>query len=103
MFTINIDPVAFHIGALSVKWYGIMVALAVATLLLVSSREAKRLDISLDTLYSIFLWGILGGLIGARLVYLIDCVVTHPGQPVHIIGFAGLGLFGAILGALLAV
>ena len=32
MIHIDIDPVAFTIGTHAVRWYGIMVALAVATL-----------------------------------------------------------------------
>jgi prolipoprotein diacylglyceryltransferase len=34
MITIGISPIAFTIGAISVRWYGIMVALAVFTLVL---------------------------------------------------------------------
>lgn len=103
MFTIDIDPVAFTIGSLTVRWYGIMVALAVIALLAMASREAKRLGISQDIIYSLFLWGIIGGFIVSRLVHVIDYVVTHPGEPIQIIGFAGLSLYGAVLGALLAV
>ena len=80
-----------------------MVALAVVALLAISSREAKRLSISQDLIYGVFLWGIIGGLIVSRLVHVIDHVVTHPGEPIQIIGFAGLSLLGAIGGAVLAV
>jgi len=102
LFTINIDPVAFAIGSVTVRWYGIMVALAVTALLAIFSREAKRLDISQDLIYNLFLWGVIGGLIVSRLVYVIDYAATHPGAPVQIIGFAGLSLLGAIGGAVLA-
>ena len=80
-----------------------MLALAVVALLAISSREAKRLGISQDTIYNLFLWGIIGGLIVSRLVHVIDQVVTHPGEPIQLIGFAGLSLLGAIGGAVLAV
>jgi phosphatidylglycerol:prolipoprotein diacylglycerol transferase len=103
LFTIDIDPVAFTIGPLTVRWYGIMVALAVVALLAISSREAKRLSISQDFIYNLFLWGIIGGFIISRLVHVVDYVVTHPGEPIQIIGFAGLSLLGAIGGAVLAV
>jgi len=80
-----------------------MVALAVVALLAIFSREAKRLSISQDLIYSLFVWGIIGGLIVSRLVHVIDHVVTHPGEPIQIIGFAGLSLLGAVGGAVLAV
>lgn len=101
MLTIDIDPVAFTIGTFVVRWYGIMVALAVMTLLLVTSREVRRIGFPQDTLYGIFLWGIIGGFIVSRLVHVIDYLVTHPEEPIDIIGFAGLALYGAIGGALL--
>jgi len=103
LFTISIDPVAFTIGPLAVTWYGIMVALAVVALLAIFSREAKKLGISQDFIYNLFLWGIIGGFVISRLVHVVDHVVTHPGEPVQIIGRAGLSLLGAIGGAVLAV
>jgi len=102
MFIISIDPVAFTIGPFTVRWYGIMVALAIITLLAITFRETKRLGISQDIIYSLFLWGIVGGFILSRLVHVVDHLVTHPEEPVQIIGFAGLALYGAIGGALLA-
>ncbi len=103
MLTISINPVAFTIGSLPVRWYGITVALAVMALLAMTLRETKRLGISQDIIYNLFLWGIIGGFIVSRLVHVIDHVVTHPEEPIQIIGFAGLSLYGAIIGALLAV
>jgi phosphatidylglycerol:prolipoprotein diacylglycerol transferase len=100
---IDIDPVAFALGPFTVRWYGVLVAVAVGTLLLVFSREAKRLDISQDFIYNLFLWGIIGGLVASRLVHVIDRLATHPGEPIDLLDFAGLGLYGAILGAVLAV
>ncbi|MCK4403335.1 MAG: prolipoprotein diacylglyceryl transferase [Dehalococcoidia bacterium] len=103
MLTISINPVAFTIGSLPVRWYGITVALAVMALLAMTLRETKRLGISQDIIYNLFLWGIIGGFMVSRLVHVIDHVVTHPEEPIQIIGFAGLSLYGAIIGALLAV
>ncbi|MBN2186849.1 MAG: prolipoprotein diacylglyceryl transferase [Dehalococcoidia bacterium] len=101
MLTISIDPIAFTIGFITVRWYGIMVALAVITLLIVTFRETKRAGFPQDTTYNLFFWGIIGGFIISRLVHVVDYFVTHPEEPINIIGFAGLALYGAIGGALL--
>ncbi|PIX26995.1 MAG: prolipoprotein diacylglyceryl transferase, partial [Chloroflexi bacterium CG_4_8_14_3_um_filter_45_15] len=61
MVIISIDPVAFSIGPLVIRWYGIMVALAVIALLVVTFRETRKLSISPDLVFSLFLWGIIGG------------------------------------------
>jgi phosphatidylglycerol:prolipoprotein diacylglycerol transferase len=101
MLTISNNPVAFTIGPLTVRWYGIMAAIAVASLLVIMLREAKRLGIT-RYLYGISLWGIIGGLIGGRLAYVIyywDYFMTNPRE---IIGFAGLAQMGMIIGIIVA-
>ncbi len=103
MLTISINPIAFTIGSLTVRWYGITVALAVIALLAMTLRETRRLGISQDIIHSLFLWGIIGGFIVSRLVHVIDQWNYYMANPGAIIGFAGLSLYGAIIGALLAV
>jgi phosphatidylglycerol:prolipoprotein diacylglycerol transferase len=101
MLTISIDPVAFTIGSLEVRWYGIMIGIAVLVLLLMMLREAKRLGITRD-LYSIFLWGVIGGLIGGRLAYVIYDWDYFMANPREIIGFAGLAQSGMLVGVVAA-
>jgi phosphatidylglycerol:prolipoprotein diacylglycerol transferase len=99
MLTISIDPVAFTIGPLEVGWYGIMIAIAVVSLLLIMLREVKRRGMTTD-IYGIFLWGIVGGVIGGRLAYVVydwDYFVANPRE---IIGFAGLAQIGMIIGVI---
>jgi phosphatidylglycerol---prolipoprotein diacylglyceryl transferase len=101
MLTISIDPVAFTIGSLEVRWYGIMVAVAVASLLVITLRETKKLGITRD-IYSISFWSIIGGLIGGRLAYVIydwEHFIAHPRD---IIGFQGLAQNGMIIGIIVA-
>ncbi|MGB6872536.1 MAG: prolipoprotein diacylglyceryl transferase [Dehalococcoidia bacterium] len=101
MLTISINPVAFTIGSLTVRWYGIMIGVAVLVLLAIMLKEAKRLGITRDP-YSLFLWGILGGFIGARLAYVIYDWEHFIANPREIIGFAGLAQNGMIIGAIVA-
>jgi phosphatidylglycerol:prolipoprotein diacylglycerol transferase len=101
MLTISIDPVAFTIGPLTVRWYGIMVGVAVLLLLAIMLREAKRLGITRD-IYSIFLCGIIGGLIGGRLAYVIYDWKYFIANPREIIGFQGLAQNGMIIGIIVA-
>jgi len=104
LLTIDIPPVAFSIGPINVAWYGIMVALAAITLLVVTLRETKRQGISQDIIYSLFLWGIIGGFIGARLVVVQwGHYIAHPEDIFNFIGFPAFSLYGVIIGALVAV
>ncbi|MFW6102296.1 MAG: prolipoprotein diacylglyceryl transferase [Chloroflexota bacterium] len=101
MLTISIDPVAFTIGSLPIRWYGIIAGIAVIVMMVVTSREAKRRGITRD-LYSLFLWCIIGGYIGARIAYVVykwEHFVANPGE---IIGSAGLAQNGMIIGVIAA-
>jgi phosphatidylglycerol:prolipoprotein diacylglycerol transferase len=101
MLTININPVAFTIGSLTVRWYGIIAGIAVIVMIVVTLREAKRIGITRD-LYTIFLWGIIGGYIGARLAYIIYDWEHFVANPREIIGFAGLAQNGMVIGVIAA-
>jgi phosphatidylglycerol:prolipoprotein diacylglycerol transferase len=103
MITININPVAFSIGAFEVRWYGIMVVLAVVAVIAIALREAKRVGLAEEHIYSVGLWGIIGGIIVSRLFHVIDKWGYYMAHPEQIIGFEGLTVYGAVLGALLAV
>jgi len=101
MLTISIDPVAFTIGSLTVRWYGIIVAVAVASLLVIMLREAKRLGITRD-IYGFAFCCIIGGLIGGRLAYIIFDWGHFVANPRDIIGFSGLAQNGMIIGVIVA-
>jgi len=101
MLTISVNPVAFTIGSLQIRWYGIMVAVAVISMLIIVPRQAKRLGIKRD-LYSLALWCIAGGFIGGRLAYIIYDWEHFVANPRDIIGFAGLAQNGMIVGVIVA-
>ncbi len=100
MLEIGINPVLFTLGSLEVRWYGIMIGLAVLVLVLWMVRAVRKgAAISYDTVFSLALVGIPSGIIFARLLHVIDrwgYYSVHPGQ---IIGGEGLSIYGAVLGA----
>ena len=101
MLTISVDPIAFAIGDIEIRWYGIMVALACLAVMAVTAKEAKRLGITHDV-SGLFLWCIIGGYVGGRLVHVIDYWEYYVAHPREIVGFAGLAVYGTILGVILA-
>lgn len=104
MIYLNISPIAFTIGSISVAWYGIFVALAVLSLVLWALREVRRgADLSYDTVFSAALVGIPSGIIFSRLLHVIDKWEYYFQNPGQIIGGSGLTIYGAVLGAALGV
>ena len=104
MITVGIDPVAFHIGTIAIGWYGIMVALAVITLVtwaLVSVKKGSGL--TYNTVVNAAIVGIPSGVIFARVLHVVDQWDYYMQNPGQIIGGSGLTIWGAVLGAALGV
>ena len=104
MIEIHIDPVAFTIGPLEVRWYGIMVALAILTVVLWTAWQVRKgARITYDTVFAAALVGIPSGLVLARLLHVIDVWEYYGQHPAEIIGGGGLTAYGAVLGAALGI
>lgn len=119
MIEIGINPVAFTIGAMSIRWYGIMIALGVIWLVVWMMWQARKgARITYDTAFTAALVGVPSGIIISRLLHVLDNIVVaklHPElalagyvidytqHPLQIIGGEGLTAYGAILGAALGV
>jgi len=104
MITISIDPIAFTIGPLEIRWYGIFIALAILTVVLWTAWQVKRgANITYDTVFTAALVGIPSGLVLARLPHVIDNWEYYGRYPGEIIGGGGLTAYGAVLGATIGI
>ncbi|MFC2016798.1 prolipoprotein diacylglyceryl transferase [Chloroflexota bacterium] len=100
MIEIGIDPIVFGI----VRWYGILVALGIAVIVLWMLREVKRgANISNETILTAALVGIPSGIVISRLLHVFDRWDYYSQNLGQIVGGAGLTIYGAVLGAALAV
>ena len=102
MFMIN--PIAFHIGSLEIRWYGIIFALAFLIGIFMAARLAKKRNISADTIYDFSIWLILGSVIGARIGHVFfynwSYYIKHLNEIISIWN-GGVSLYGGILGAVI--
>jgi len=104
LITIGVNPIAFTIGEISVRWYGVMIALAVVVLILWMVWQIRRgADISYDRLLTVALIAIPSGIIISRLLHIIDLWGFYMANPGLLWGFGGLTIWGAILGATLGI
>jgi len=99
---IPVSPEAFRIGPLIVSWYGIMVVLAIVAIVVFSAFRARSYGVKSDQIYALALWAVLAGILGARIIHIIDYWSYYLSNPLQIFGFAGFGVYGAIIGAALA-
>ena len=103
MIYIGINPVAFTIGSFSLRWYAVMVLLAIAFLVWWSAYFAHKQGYNKDFVLGAALWAIPLGIIGAKLVHVVDDLSYYVAHPVDIVSPGGFAIFGAILGAMLGL
>lgn len=97
---IDIDPVILQLGHFSLRWYGVATAVAMIVGFALVTHEAKRKGIPEDALRSMALWVIAAGVVGARLLHVIDNWGYYLANPWAVLAVqeGGLAIFGAILG-----
>ena len=103
MITIDIHPNLFSgdlVGSFVVSWHGFLTFVAVLVAVVLVGRWAPMKGIDQDAIYSIAIWAIIGGIIGARLVHVIDNWDIYQDDPAQILAVwsGGIGLWGGILG-----
>ena len=105
MIRIGIDPILFNLGSLSLSWHSLFMVVAIVVGVWLPARLVAKAGLSVDRLYSIALWGVPGGIIGARLVHVIDYWSRYMANPGDIFAFwkGGLAIWGGILGGTLTV
>ena len=104
MITISIDPVAFILGPIEVRWYGIMIALAILTVVMWTAWQVKKgANVSYDTVFTAALVGIPSGVVLSRLLHVIDGWEYYSQHLGEIVGGGGLTAYGAVLGATLGI
>ncbi len=97
---INIDPVIIGVGHFALRWYGASIMLGIVAAFIVSVREAKRKGLDPNEIYSLGMWAVLGGIVGARLFHVIDNWSYYSANPGSILALqqGGLAILGGILG-----
>lgn len=97
----DIDPTAFTVFGLEIKWYGVLIALgALLAVFYCFSRMEKTFGVDSDRATDAVLAGFFGAIIGARLYYIIF------NEGVTLAEFfnyrdGGLAIYGGLIGALL--
>ena len=108
-FTVN--KVAFSIGSISVRWYGIILTLGIVCGVLYAMFRAKKNEgIPTEDVLDYAIWVVLIAVIGARLYYVLTTLKTEDGAwrydgllDAIAIWRGGIAIYGAIIGGALGV
>ncbi|WP_104721778.1 prolipoprotein diacylglyceryl transferase [Helicobacter mesocricetorum] len=111
------NPVTFSLFGISVRWYGIMYAMALFSALFLAQYIVKKTPypIKEELLNSYFIWAEIGVILGARIGYIIFYdpfsfyYLTHPWEIFNpfdrngnFIGISGMSYHGGVIGFLIA-
>lgn len=120
------DPILLQIGPFVVRWYGLLIVSGVLAAAYIASIEAKRKKEDPEHVWNLVIWVLILGILGARLYHVLSSpagasrgftyyFIEHPFTELTLFGVAipfptalliwegGIGIFGAILGGILAI
>src|SRR5438552_15174443 len=97
---IGIDPVIFSNWGIEVTWHGLFTALGVIIGVAVATAFARREGYQEDTIYNVALCLVIGGIIGARALYVIENWSAFKDDLVDIVrvNTGGISIYGAQIG-----
>ena len=97
---IGIDPVLFDKWGIEITWHGLFTALGVIIGVAVATAFARRAGYQEDTIYNVALCLVIGGIIGARALYVIENFSDFKDEPLDIIrvNTGGISIYGALIG-----
>ncbi|HHV01573.1 MAG: prolipoprotein diacylglyceryl transferase [Defluviitoga tunisiensis] len=97
------DSVLIKIGFIEIRWYGLLIAVGILLATFIAENEAKREKVSEDDFFSVLALGIIFGIIGARIYYVIFnfSYFSHNLIDIFKTWEGGLAIHGAILAAFL--
>jgi phosphatidylglycerol:prolipoprotein diacylglycerol transferase len=100
---IGIDPEIFEIAGLEITWHGLFTALGVVVGVVMAAFLARRAGIDEDTIYNTALCLVVGGIIGARALYVLEHLGDFSDDPAEVfaINMGGISIYGALIGGTL--
>lgn len=102
-WTLSLNPVAISINGFNIYWYGIIIGVGFLLALAYAFFNLKRFGIEHEKFFDCVLVGLITGILGARLYYVLfrlDYYLANPSE-ILMIHNGGLAIYGGIIGALL--
>ncbi len=98
------NPVAFEIFGIGVRWYGIIMATAMLIGLALVIYRGKKLGYESDLFVDLALWVLPSAVVGARLYYVIFEFDRYGGNILRMINIreGGLAIHGGVIGGVIA-
>lgn len=97
-------PILFKYGPIEIRFYGLMyvIAILVGSWLIKKEVGRKGINLTADEVMNFIIWGVIGGIIGARAYYVLFNLGFYLKNPAEIpaIWHGGLAIHGGLIGGL---
>ncbi len=99
------NPVMIEIFGMEVRWYSVILLIAVILGIGLLIKEGKKYDYAKDFLFNMAFWVIIFGFIGARVYYVIFNYKMYLNDPISILKIweGGLAIHGGLIAGILTL
>ncbi len=121
-----VDPILFQFGPFIIRWYGLLIVGGALAAAYIATLEAKRKQEDPDHVWNLLIWCLILGILGARLYHVLSTpsgtsrgfnyyFIEQPFTKLTLFGTAipfptalliwegGIGIYGALIGGILAI
>lgn len=94
------DVISF--GPITIYGYGLMIAIGIMAAFATAEYRAGKMNLEPGRIFGLTVWGVIGGLLGAKLLYFITQFREVVSDPKHLFSISdGFVVYGGILGGIL--
>ncbi len=99
------SPVIFEISGFEVRWYSCLILLAVFVVYSLTLRESQKFGMSKNYIFNLLFWGLIFGIIGARLYYVIFnwSMFSDDWLEIFKVWNGGLAIHGGLIAGLITI
>ena len=101
-WSFSIDTTAFTVFGMEIKWYGLIITCGLFLAMLYCFPKMKRFGLDSDRVIDVVICGVLGGIVGARIYYVINEWDEYAGNWKEIFNTrnGGLAIYGGLIGGI---
>lgn len=102
---LKVSPVAFTVGPKEIYWYALIILTGFLSGLALASHGSEKRGIKKDNVWDMALIGIVSGIIGARIYYVLFSLDEFKGDPLGVfrIWEGGLAIYGGIIAGTISI
>lgn len=91
----------FSIGPVTVYGYGLMIAIGALSAYITSEYRAKKKGLKYELIFNLFIWALVGGILGAKLLYYVTQIKEIITRPSLLLDIShGFVVYGGIIGGI---